>query len=181
MCYDQICIQSYLSLVQVSNYSTFFCFGSNFDDVYYPRFTSYIFSTSSSFMFRCLFFSCSHQAEIQALSHAMHIHQTQMRMILQHLLEIWGDLIKHQGGDYPALKILLLMVNLWKWSIATLACFIVLLDAPIVLYVTIVWKGLITIALGLDSALERYEMKLTILTVKTRLNFGRTIRYIRLY
>ena len=136
---------------------------------------------SSSFMFRCLLFSYSHQAEIQALSHAIHIHQTQMRMILQHPLEIWEDLIKHQGGDCPALKMLLLMENLWKWSIATLACFIVLLDAPIVLYVTIVWKGLITIALGLDSALERYETKLTTLTLKTGLNSGGTITYILLY
>jgi hypothetical protein len=38
------------------------------------------------------------------------------------------------------------------------ACFIVLLDAPTVPYVTIVWKGSITIALGLDSALARFEL-----------------------
>ena len=43
MCYDQRSIQSYLSLVQVNNYNTFLCFGSNFDDVYYLCFTSYIF------------------------------------------------------------------------------------------------------------------------------------------
>jgi hypothetical protein len=58
----------------------------------------------------------------------------------------------------------LLMVNLWKWSIVIPACFIVLLDAPTVPYVTIVWKGSITIALGLDSALARFELNFMVLT-----------------
>jgi hypothetical protein len=63
-------------------------------------------------MFRFSLFSYSHQAEIQALFHAIHIHQNQMRMILVYPLEIQEDRIKLRGGDCPALEMALLMVNL---------------------------------------------------------------------